>query len=137
MSTVIRPQPTWSPASWSAFWSNPTPEIAMQRVPQIVTPDIVGVWPRASKHVVGVDAYTRRIVGVLRLLPDFHAKLEETATQGEFTFIRWSATGRGPNGPFHAIGCDRVRLRDGRVCENLIMSDHEIFATLAREIGDE
>ena len=137
MSTVIRKQTAWSPQSWSDFWANPKPEIAMQRVPQIVTPDIVGIWPRASKHVVGTDAYTRRIVEVLRLLPDFHATLEETASQGEFTFIRWSATGRGPNGPFHAIGCDRVRLRDGRVCENLIMSDHEIFGMLAREIGDE
>jgi hypothetical protein len=136
MSAVIASQPIWTPATWNAFWSNPKPEIAAQRVPQVVTPDVIGVWPRASRHVVGVDAYTRRIVALLELLPDFRARLEETATLGEFTFIRWSATGRGPNGSFKAIGCDRVRLRDGRVCENLIMSDHELFGMLAQEIGD-
>src|SRR5262245_10280173 len=136
MSTIIEQRAVWTPASWNAFWSNPKPEIAAHRVPQVVTQDIVGVWPRASRHVKGVDAYTRRIVALLRLLPDFHATLEEHATNGEFTFLRWSATGRGPDGPFRAIGCDRVRLRDGLVCENLIMSDHEIFAMIACEIGD-
>jgi hypothetical protein len=137
MSTAIEARAVWTPASWKAFWSNPTPEIAAARVPQVVTPDIVGVWPRASRHVNGVDAYTRRIVDVLRLLPDFRVTLEEQATNGEFTFLRWSATGHTPDGDaFRAIGCDRVRLRDGRVCENLIISDHEIFAMLAREIGD-
>jgi hypothetical protein len=35
------------------------------------------------------------------------------------------------------IGVDRVRLRDGLVAENLIPSDHSIFAVLAKRVEAE
>ena len=44
--------------------------------------------------------------------------------------VEWRGT--GPDGAFQAIGVDRVRLRYGLVAENLIVSDHPIFAVLAR-----
>jgi hypothetical protein len=56
----------------------------------------------------------------------------EHATNGEFVFLRWNGRGTGPDGAFQAIGVDRVRLRDGLVAENLILSDHPIFAVLAK-----
>ena len=122
----------WSIESWRTFWANPRVERALARVPTVVTDDVVGVWPHATRPVRGKQEYTQRIVALLSLVPDLHLDLMEHATNGEFVFLRWSGGGTGPDGAFRAIGVDRVRLRDDLVAENLIISDHPIFAVLAK-----
>jgi len=82
--------------------------------------------------VVGWEDYTQPIVDLLTFIPDFRAELAEHATNGEFVFLRWAATGTAPDGPFSAIGVDRVRVRGGLVAENLIISDHPIFEARSR-----
>ena len=88
--------------------------------------------PHATRPIRGKQEYTQRIVALLSLVTGLHLDLMEHATNGEFVFLRWSGRGTGPDGAFQAIGADRVRLRYGLVAENLIVSDHQIFAVLAR-----
>ena len=122
----------WSVDSWRTFWADPSAERALVRAPTVITDDVVGVWPHATRPVLGKQEYAQRIVALLSLVPDLHLDLMEHATNGEFVFLRWSGRGTGPDGVFQAIGVDRVRLRDGLVAENLILSDHPIFAVLAK-----
>jgi len=51
-------------------------------------------------------------------------------------FVRWIARGTGPGGPFEAVGVDRLIVPNGYVAENLIVSDHSIFAEFAKYVGD-
>ncbi len=122
----------WSVDRWRTFWADPSAERALVRTPTVITDDVVGVWPHATRPVRGKQEYTQRIVALLSLVPDLHLDLMEHATNGEFVFLRWSGRGTGPDGPFRTIGVDRVRLHDGLVAENLILSDHPIFAVLAQ-----
>jgi len=122
----------WSVDGWRAFWSNPSPEVAIKRVPTVVTPDVVAVWPRIPGQARGPGEYARRVVDLLTLVPDLRLELGEHASSGEFVFVRWAARGTGPDGPFAGIGTDRFRLRDGLVAESLIMSDLAVFGALAR-----
>jgi hypothetical protein len=123
----------WSVESWAAFWRAPDPDLARRRVPIVVTPDIVGYWPRSREPVRGATAYCQRILDLLTIVPDLRLQLEEHATNGDYVFIRWSGRGTGPDGPFGFNGVDRIRLRDGRVVENRIISDHGLFAHLAAQ----
>jgi hypothetical protein len=43
---------------------------------------------------------------------------------------------RIPKGSFEAIGVDRIIAPNGYVAENLIISDHPIFADFAMHVGD-
>jgi transcriptional regulator with XRE-family HTH domain len=52
---------------------------------------------------------------------------------GKLSFF---ARGTGPKGPFEAVGVDRLIVPNGYVAENLILSDHPIFADFARYVGD-
>ena len=124
----------WSVDGWQAFWSKPSIEVAMGRVPTVVTPDVTAVWPRVPGLVRGRDEYVRRIVDLLTLVPDLRLELGEHAASGEFVFIRWIARGTGPDGRFEGIGTDRFRLRDGLVAETLVMSDLAIFGALAQVV---
>jgi hypothetical protein len=60
----------------------------------------------------------------------------EHATNGDVMFVRWIARGTGPKGSFEAVGVDRIIAPNGYVAENLIISDHPIFADFARHVGD-
>lgn len=122
----------WSVGSWRDFWRRPSAEVALRRVPRIVTPDVVAIWPRSPGAVRGPEGYAGRVVDLLTLVPDLRLDLAEQAADGDVVFIRWMARGTGPDGPFEGIGTDRIRLRDGLVAENLIMSDMPIFGRLAR-----
>ena len=122
----------WSMDGWRAFWGAPSPEVALKRVPTVVTPDVEAVWPRIPGRVRGRDEYARRIVDLLAVVPDLRLELGEHAASGEFVFLRWTARGTGPDGAFEGIGTDRFRLRDGLVAESLIMSDLAVFGHLAR-----
>ncbi len=51
---------------------------------------------------------------------------------GGFVFLRWTARGTGPDGPFEGIGTDRFRLRGGVVAESLIVCVMAVFEHLAR-----
>jgi hypothetical protein len=122
----------WSVDGWRAFWSAPSAEVALERVPTVVTPDVVAVWPRIPEPVRGSGEYARRIVDLLAVVPDLRLNLGEHAASGDVVFLRWTARGTGPDGPFEGIGTDRFRLRDGLVAESLIMSDLPVFGHLAR-----
>jgi SnoaL-like polyketide cyclase len=128
-------RPAWSVASWAGFWANPDPEVARRRVPTVVWPDVTAHWPHRSAPVRGVSDYRDYILHLLALVPDLRLTMEEHATDGASTFIRWSGTGTGTEGPFQCTGVDRILLQEGRVIENRIYCDHLIFKTLA-EKGD-
>jgi hypothetical protein len=121
----------WSVESWCHFWDNPSAEVARARIPTIVAPDVTATWPRSLRQIHGPEEYADQVVALLGLVPDLRLALAEQAHDGAFTFLRWNASGTGPDGPFTGIGTDRIRLRDGLVVENLIMSDMAIFAALA------
>ncbi|GGC68851.1 hypothetical protein GCM10011504_53440 [Siccirubricoccus deserti] len=135
MSVEAQTQRGWSVDGWVGFWGNPSPEVALRRVPTVVTPDVTAVWPRISGRVQGHAEYAQRIVDLLTLVPDLRLELGEHAANGEFVFIRWIVRGTSPDGRrFEGIGTDRFRLRDGLVAESLIMSDLPIFAALAQAV---
>jgi hypothetical protein len=126
----------WSIEGWAAFWGAPSVEVARARVQTVCAQDITGYWPR-QKPIHGITEYCQRIVDLIELVPDLRLKLEEHATNGEFTFLRWSARGTGPDGPFEITGVDRMRLRERLVVENRIISDGAIFEHFAKRIGAE
>ena len=121
---------------WKTVWNSPSPQRVMARIPLITTPDVTGYWPRTTRPVRGPKEYAQRIVDLLAFIPDFRAELVEHATNGDIMFLRWVATGTGPDGRFEAVGVDRLIVPNGYVAENLILSDHPIFAVIARHVGD-
>ncbi len=135
MSTGSQAARGWSVDGWRAFWGDPNPEVALKRIPTVVTPDVEAIWPRVPGRVRGRDEYARRIVDLLTVVPDLRLEVGEHAASGEFVFLRWAARGTGPDGPFEGIGTDRLRLRGGLVAESLIMSDLPVFEALARFVG--
>jgi SnoaL-like polyketide cyclase len=132
MRSSTTPTGPWSIENWRGFWSDPSPAVALKRVPLVVAPDVVGYWPRAPRPVRGREEYAQRIVDLLTLVPDLRLELAEHATNGDVVFVRWNGRGTGPDGPFEAVGADRIIVTDGIVQENLILSDAPIFATLAQ-----
>ena len=132
MSIEVQLPNGWSIDGWVGFWANPSPDLALKRVPTVVTPDVEAVWPRIPGRLRGSGEYAQRIVDLLAVVPDLRLELGEHATNGDVVFLRWTARGTGPDGPFEGIGTDRFRLRDGLVAESLIMSDLPVFEHLAR-----
>ncbi len=132
MPDVMLSQPVrhWSVDSFKAFWASPK----LSHVPNIlgvVTKDIVGYWPRPIGTIRDPRRYVDVINGILTICPDFSLRIGEHASTGDFHFIRWIATGTGPEGRFEFTGCDRVQTRDGQVCENYVFCDHPFFGRVA------
>jgi hypothetical protein len=121
---------------WGKTWLNPNKARVLARVPAIAMPDIAGYWPQTTRPVRGPQEYAKRIIDLLDFIPDFRAEPIEHATNGDVIFVRWIARGTGPKGPFEAVGVDRLIVPNGYVAENLILSDHPIFADFARYVGD-
>jgi hypothetical protein len=121
---------------WGKTWLNPNKERVLARVPAVAMPDIAGYWPQTTRPVRGPQEYAKRIIDLLDFIPDFSAEPIEHATNGDVMFVRWIARGTGPKGPFEAVGVDRIIAPNGYVAENLIISDHPIFADFARHVGD-
>ena len=126
----------WSIEGRAGFWATPSFEVARTRIPLVCASSITGYWPRQPEPVRGLTDYIQHIVDLLTLVPDARLKLEEHATNGEFVFARWSGYGTGPEGPFEINGVDRIRVRDGKVIENRIISDASIFEHFARYVAD-
>jgi len=121
---------------WEKTWLNPNKARVLARVPAVAMPDIAGYWPQTTRPVRGPQEYAKRIIDLLHFIPDFRAEPIEHATNGDVMFVRWIARGTGPKGPFEAVGVDRLIVPNGYVAENLILSDHPIFADFARYVGD-
>jgi hypothetical protein len=120
----------WSVDAFKAFWSNPD----ASKVSGVLTEDVVGHWPRPIGVVHGASDYTQVIETMMKVCPDFRLKVPEYALSGDYAFVRWIATGTGPAGRFEFTGCDRVRTRNGHVCENYIFCDDPFFAQVAAEL---
>lgn len=71
----------------------------------------------------GRGEYAARRAEVIALIPDLRLEVAEHARNGEHTFIRWIMHATGTAGPFQMSGIDRIRMRDGRVAENVIRFD--------------
>jgi hypothetical protein len=121
----------WSVEAFIAFWNKPE----VSRVIGSLTDDIVGYWPRSIGIVRGTQPYVDVIAAMMRVCPDFSLRVPEYATTGNYAFIRWIATGTGPDGRFEFTGCDRVQIRDGHVCENYVFCDNPFFEKVAAEIA--
>lgn len=124
-TTDTRTQPAWSVDVFAAFWDNPDPRL----IPAMLTEDVVGIWP-GGEEVYGPEAYTERLAQVLDMIPGMRLEVAEHATNGEFTFVRWIMLASGADGPFEMTGIDRIRLRDGLVCENVIRFDRQELQAL-------
>jgi hypothetical protein len=129
--TQIHPGRRWSVDAFAAFWKKPDPS----RATEVLTEDVVGHWPRPIGDVRGPRDYINVIATMLRVAPDFTVRVEEHALSGDLTFIRWVATMTGPDGKAEFGGCDRVRARNGHVCENYVFCDHPFFAHVGDEIA--
>jgi hypothetical protein len=137
MNAKTQPQPAgWSIEGWAGFWAAPTIEVARTRIPLVCASSITGYWPRQPEPVRGVSDYCQHIVDLLTMIPDLRLKLEEHAINGEFVFARWSGSGTGPEARFEINGVDRIRVHDGKVIENRIISDASIFEHFARYVAD-
>ena len=135
MTTAMQParsDVTWTPEGFKAFWSRPSDP---WRVMGAVTEDIVGHWPRPIGTVSSAVPYVRVIEALLDVCPDFSLEVPEVATNGDLVFLRWIASGSGPDGAFRINGCDRVRLRGGHVCENYVFCDDPFFARVAEALS--
>ncbi len=123
----------WTVEEFEQFWSRP--DLALvPAVSQMVTPDIVGYWPAPFGVVRTAAPYIKVIETLLTGLPDFRLEVAESAASGDFHFVRWIARGTGPDGPFETVGVDRLRLRDGLVCENYVVSGHPFFSWAADRV---
>jgi len=56
--------------------------VALERVPTVVTPDAVAVWPRTPEPVRGSGGYARRVVDLLTPAPDL--RLGTRRARGEW-----------------------------------------------------
>jgi SnoaL-like domain len=128
---AAQPGRHWSVDAFKAFWSKPD----VSTVSGVLTEDVVGYWPRPIGIVRGACDYTEVIETILRVCPDFHLKVPEHAVSGDFAFVRWIAMGTAPAGAFEFTGCDRVRTRNGQVCENYVFCDDPFFVHLAAALG--
>lgn len=122
--------PAWSPDNWAAFWSAPDARMARDRIPRVVSEDVVAYWPYDCPPARGVEAYTARVVDMLALAPDLVLTRNEFLVGPDAAMVSWTARGTGPDGPFTGDGVDRIKLRNGRVYENRIFSDMAIFRHL-------
>ncbi|WP_394827116.1 ester cyclase [Pendulispora albinea] len=116
----------FSVENFAQFWARPDPAL----VAHAVTNDVIGHWPGSDEPARGLTAYAERIARVLEVVPDLRLDVIEHATNGDLLFIRWRAHGTGARGPFTMSGMDRIRLRDGRVAENVIVFDTRRFEEL-------
>src|SRR5262249_2922322 len=121
---------------WGKTWMNPNKARVLARVPAIAIPDIAGYWPQTTRPVRGPQEYAKRIIDLLDFIPDFRAEPIEHATSGHSVAGRWGAPGAGPTRPFYAGCVARLVVPHGYVAENLMLSDHPIFADFARYGGD-
>jgi hypothetical protein len=120
----------WTVEAFKVFWAKPDAS-QLSHVRAILTDDIVGYWPRPIGVVRGPEAYLRIIENVLKAGPDFSLSVPEHASSGDSHFVRWVAKGTGPEGPYEFTGCDRLRTRNGLVCENYVFCDDPYFARVA------
>jgi len=125
----------WSVESFRTFWANPDPGL-LPGVRTILTDDIVGYWPRPIGIVRGAKAYAAVIDAVVHtaLEVGFTLRIGEHAATGDCTFIRWIA--KVQDVPEFS-GCDRIRVRDGKACENYIFADHPFFELVAKRLRAE
>jgi hypothetical protein len=113
----------WTAERFGAFWSDPNPAYTAAAL----TDDVVGHWPGLEEPVRGKEDYTRCIADLVQALPGMYLEVGEHAYNGEFAFVRWIMHATGALGPFELGGIDRVRLRDGKVAENVIAFDTAAF----------
>lgn len=115
----------WSVDAFKRFWSSPDRDIEV--VPAVLTDDVVGHWPGLDQPVRGRDAYMRCIRALHAALPDLYLTVEEHAVNGEFVFIHWTMHATGAHGRFEVDGIDRIRTREGQLCENVVAFDTAAF----------
>ncbi len=128
----------WSVESWAAFWADPDPAVARQRLPRVVADDVAAYWPASETPALGKQAYIERVLSLLALVPDLRLSCEEWAAHGPSVFVRWNGSATFDGETVRFSGVDRILLDGPRVRENRIYSDSPIFAALearAREAG--
>jgi hypothetical protein len=130
--TLIR---KWSIEGFRAFWGNPNPAIA-RRVLEGCTDDIISHWPKPIGLLNGGASYLAVIEAILKVCPDLVLAVKDHADEGDLHFVRWVGTGSGPEGRFEFDGINFIRtMADGRVCENHVCSDGELFTRVAAWLG--
>lgn len=106
---------------FAELWANPSRD----KVLPLVDDDVTGHWPGSAEPTRGADAYADRIAQVLELLPDLTLTVTAHAAHEDTVFISWHGTAR--DGQLELEGIDRIRLRNGRVIDNLIRFDPTVL----------
>ena len=76
----------------------------------------------------GRDEYLGKVRDLLQRMPDLTVRVEESADDGEFLFIRWVAHATNVEGErIEQGGVDRIKVQDGKVVENRIFFDRAQF----------
>lgn len=119
----------WSVEGFERFWSDPNRDATV--VPAVITDDVVGHWAGRKKPVHGKAEYMSCIHALLEELPDVRVTVAEHAKSGDVTFVRWILRATGKLGPFEISGIDRIKTRDGKLCENVVVVDTAEFEARA------
>jgi hypothetical protein len=105
--------------TFAEFWAEPKLDPEDDNLAE----DVVGYWPGRYGKVSGIEEYVGILAKLLDAVPDLTLAVAEHAESGEHIFVRWIATGTGPDGPFEFTGIDRIKVVDGKVAENYIRFD--------------
>ncbi|GAA1716275.1 hypothetical protein GCM10009765_76250 [Fodinicola feengrottensis] len=108
---------------FEAFWSRPDATL----VAPILTDDVVGHWAGTAEPVRGKVDYVGCIAALLEALPDVRLTVAESASSGDFSFVRWIMQATGRRGPFEISGIDRIHTVEGLVDENHVIVDTAAF----------
>jgi hypothetical protein len=71
------------------------------------------------------------IHALLKNFPDVRLTVAEHAASGDVAFVSWIMRATGSHGPFEIAGIDRLKTRDGRVSENMVVVDTAEFEAKA------
>jgi ketosteroid isomerase-like protein len=122
-ATIEEAERGFTAESFAAFWAKPDLSLPSRELAE----DIVGYWPGSDEPLRGREAYVGALRELLVRIPDLTLSVAESASDGEYVFIRWIAHGTGRHGPVEHTGADRIKVRDGRVVENRIFFDRGSF----------
>jgi hypothetical protein len=126
MSTTVDQQEGFTAETFAAFWAKP--DLSNPAAASPIAEEVVGYWPGSDEPIRGRDSYVAALVELLDRVPDLTLSVAESAENGEDLFIRWVAHASGADGrPIEHTGIDRIKVREGKVVENLIVFDRAEF----------
>ena len=104
---------------WADAWARPDPAA----IDALADPAIRVRWPGRDEPITGADDWGKQVARLRERLPDLRLEVTGHAVGDGVTFISWRARATVAGRPAEWQGIDRMRLRDGRVAEALVVFD--------------